>query len=465
MATPTFDLDAAPTTRVRPGMILLAGGGGLIVLFALLFTGAWVASHRRLTAELAKIRAAGEPASAEEIEAFYHLASAKQDTTQLWLSATARLDTPEFRADAMSLPFVGEGSDAIPVPDEPWLQLDEAEKFLMRYQTALDEMHQAARAGGRARFPTRFSEGITMLIPHVDRLRTAARVLALESAVYLHRGRPSEAAESVLAMFAAGRSLEQEPILVSQIVRMAIDGMARSRSAWLLSAGALDDHQLARFDAELAASDYQASAHHGLIGERCLGIQAFANPATLEPAAAQLAKIAALTRASDETLYLQVMAQMIDSAGNSGPTRTQAVARIDAELKYLAGQTGAKLRFPITLLMVPALTSFSETVNRNEAHRDATRAAVAIERFRLGQGRLPMTLDELMPEYLEPLPTDPYNSASLRYLLNSGEYVVYSVGSNLVDDGGSSEPANQPADVVVRVKLAKLLAITDQYQD
>jgi hypothetical protein len=432
-------------------MVLLAGAAGLVILVTLIFTGAWVASNRRLAAELAKVRAAGEPSSAEEIEAFYRSPPPAQDTTQLWLSAAARLDTPQFRADAASLPFVGDGADAIPLAGEAWPQLAAAEQFLANYRVSLDEMHQAARQGGRARFPTRFEEGITMRLPHVQNQRTVVQLLALESAVRLHRGRPDEAAESVLAMFAAARSLEQEPILISQMVRMALDGKARERLAWLLSAGALDDEQLARFDAELAMCDYQAASRRGLLGERCLGIQVFANPALLDPQTAPVVKVLGLTRAGDEALYLQIMAEMIAAAENTGIARTQAAADTDAQIRRLAAQTSAKLRFPITLLMVPALTSFAETVNRNEAHRDATRLAVAIERFRLSQGRPPSTLDELVPKYSESLPSDPFDGASLRYRVDADEYVVYSVGSNLADDGGSSEPSAQPADVVVRI--------------
>jgi hypothetical protein len=79
---------------------------------------------------------------------------------------------------------------------------------------------------------------------------------------------------------------------------------------------------------------------------------------------------------------------------------------------------------------------------------------VAIERFRLHEGRLPSKIDELVPNYLEKVPLDPYASGlQLKYRVDSAEYLVYSVGSNGVDDGGVSEPAGRPADIVVRVRI------------
>lgn len=460
MSNSTVDPDCSQAWRVRPSVVLLAIAAGVVLLIALIVTGVWVASHRRLAAELAKVRTAGEPLAAEDMEAFYLAPPAEQDTTQLWLSALAPLDTPNFKADAVGLPFVSEGASPIPPVEQPWAQLSAAEQFLAKYQASLDGMHQAARLGGRARFPTKFADGLAMLLPHVQRLRFASQLLELESAVNMHRERQEAAVESVLAMFAAARSLEQEPLLISQLVRMALDGKARDRLAWLLSVASLDDEQLARFDQELAASDYQTQLRRALLGERSFGIQLFADPAKLGPEANSVGIIPkftlGLTRASDETLYLQIMAQAIAAAGNTGPARTQAIADTDAMVNQLASQTGAKLRFPITLLMLPAMTSVAHSVSRNEAHRDATRLALAIERFRSQRGSLPTTLDDLVPGYFDSLPLDPFSGKSLLYRnTDANEYVVYSVGSNGLDDGGSSEPENQPADVVMRVKLLK----------
>ena len=256
--------------RIGPGLILSIGAGGLFLLLILVVTGAWVGNHRRLNVELERIRAAGEPASAEEIEEFYQAPSAGQDTTQLWLAAFAPLDTPQFQSDAKGLPFVGDGPNSIPWPNEPWPQLESAEQFLSRYRQSLDEMHQAARQGGRARFPTRFADGVAMLLPHVQQLRAGARLLALESAVNAHRNQPDAAVESIAAMFAAARSLEQGPVIISQLVRMAVDSVARDRATWLLSAQTLDDGQLARIDAELSACDYDKPLYRAILKLRRL---------------------------------------------------------------------------------------------------------------------------------------------------------------------------------------------------
>ena len=51
-------------------------------------------------------------------------------------------------------------------------------------------------------------------------------------------------------------------------------------------------------------------------------------------------------------------------------------------------------------------------------------------------GRLPGPLDELAPRYLEAVPADPFDGRPLRYKRLENGYVIYSIGSNGIDDGG-----------------------------
>jgi hypothetical protein len=66
--------------------------------------------------------------------------------------------------------------------------------------------------------------------------------------------------------------------------------------------------------------------------------------------------------------------------------------------------------------------------------------AIAIERFRNGHGRLPATLDELVPEFLRMTPTDPFDDSSLRYRQLVTGYALYSIDSDGQDDGGRERP-------------------------
>lgn len=68
----------------------------------------------------------------------------------------------------------------------------------------------------------------------------------------------------------------------------------------------------------------------------------------------------------------------------------------------------------------------------------ATRVVVAAQRFRLSTGRLPLTLEALVPEFIDAVPADPYDGKPLRYLPERG--IVYAVDTDMVDDGGEVPP-------------------------
>ena len=62
---------------------------------------------------------------------------------------------------------------------------------------------------------------------------------------------------------------------------------------------------------------------------------------------------------------------------------------------------------------------------------------LAIRLFQQDNGRLPQSLDELVPKYLATVPTDPYADKPLRYRADGNAYTLYSIGSDRVDNGGT----------------------------
>lgn len=74
--------------------------------------------------------------------------------------------------------------------------------------------------------------------------------------------------------------------------------------------------------------------------------------------------------------------------------------------------------------------------NRANANLRCAQTACAIERFRLAEGRMPNEIVELVPEFLDTLPLDPFDNQTIRYNQAPGLYRVYCVGEDMKDDGG-----------------------------
>ena len=78
------------------------------------------------------------------------------------------------------------------------------------------------------------------------------------------------------------------------------------------------------------------------------------------------------------------------------------------------------------------------------AKREATELALAIERYRRSAGKLPESLDELVPDFIAQIPNDPITGDDIRYLHDqkdvekeTGEsFRIYSVALDEADDGG-----------------------------
>ena len=76
-----------------------------------------------------------------------------------------------------------------------------------------------------------------------------------------------------------------------------------------------------------------------------------------------------------------------------------------------------------------------------------TLAAIALKRYELRHGKLPASLEALVPEFLAAAPYDYMNAKPLRYRSGSDRsYVIYSVGEDGKDDGGDpTPPPGQPS--------------------
>ena len=87
-------------------------------------------------------------------------------------------------------------------------------------------------------------------------------------------------------------------------------------------------------------------------------------------------------------------------------------------------------------IMTPAFARTYQFELQAVAGSICARAGLAMERHRLATGRLPDTLDELVPAYIPSVLLDPFDGQPLRFQHLDKGYVVYSVGQDLTDNQG-----------------------------
>ncbi|NQT00796.1 MAG: hypothetical protein HQ580_02105 [Planctomycetes bacterium] len=94
----------------------------------------------------------------------------------------------------------------------------------------------------------------------------------------------------------------------------------------------------------------------------------------------------------------------------------------------------------ITLMLkiqIPALVRVGQIAWRMKSGREALLTVLAVMRYEKEKGRYPAGLDELVEAgYLKKLPMDPYSDGPLVYRRTESGFLLYSLGTNLTDEGG-----------------------------
>jgi hypothetical protein len=417
----------------------------------LLWHSSWSAG-RRIDELQNSIRAKNQPLTPEDLNDFYAAPPHDKDVTQLILAALEPLTAPAFSQDAMSLPLVGNSQTPIPPPGQPWADLDDVERFLVLYSSSLERLHEVARKNGAARFPVDFRFGSKIMLPHAQNLRSGVRMLALEAHVRAHRGDAHGTAESIQSMLALAKSIENEPILISQLVHIATRRVGYSLIRDLLPHLEFSDNDLNALQKAVRDCDHRQGQHRACIGERVLGLQSIRNPAAagIPPGAVVVGWMAGGNE--DSFCYLEMMSSLVDATAESWTMTRSAADGVNSRIQEIASSKGGRIRHMMTMFIFPAVGPSWQAGARGEVDQHATDIAIAAERHRRRQGSQPADLDALVPTFLPMVPRDPFDGQPMRFRMQGEELLIYSVGVNGIDDGGlMTVDARGEPDIVIRL--------------
>jgi len=137
-------------------------------------------------------------------------------------------------------------------------------------------------------------------------------------------------------------------------------------------------------------------------------------------------------RASLTTRYFDRVDSIKDSVS---PSRQNEMTR---SMETVFGRLS-----PYKFLAAINTPNFSRATQRmayNQNQANMALVACALERYRLANGSYPESLDVLAPQYIGKLPHDIINGGDLKYRRENNTFVLYSIGWNEKDDGGTPAP-------------------------
>lgn len=332
----------------------------------------------------------------------------------------------------------------------------------------------AAALSGPIRFELDASRGHAMLMPQIAKIKHLAQSLGTRVILNLRDGRTDAAWTNLLSVTRLVTAWEPEPTEISHLVRFACAAIVFNTTWQALQTNGWTDNQLSSLHAEWTAVEFFkglpetaafaracAAATCQLERQQPLGGTGITlKEAVRSPRQAwgQLNYHFRRLSYRRHGSYEDEKALLLHFRDREVELRRAVQSRTWAEMCQLPGVTNhvpfqskhsssmqAMLNTrQLSLRMQGQGQGLVARAADAEARRRLIITAIALERFRLRYGAYPKSLSELTPDFIKNLLPDFMDGQPLRYrLTEDGHFVLYSVGLDGADHGGSLRAAGR----------------------
>ncbi len=327
-------------------------------------------------------------------------------------------------------------------------------KALEPYGPVLDELRAASRKP-QSRFNIRYDEENLWAIqlPHLGVLNKTSQVLQVRAAAELALGQTDAALSDILLVCDLADAIRNEPFLITQVIRIAELQFAL-QSVWEgIVQRRWSEAQLQVIQSRLQRFDLLASLKRALETERFAGNWTVdqlrnGNRVLLGEALGHggpnfFFRLCPRGWFDLEKLnYNRLFERAFSPAFNADARRVYPKAADDSsreiEASFKDRRSVVWQHRIVARLLLPAITSALQKSALAQNGFDLAVVACALERYRLANGRYPDTLAALVPQFVVVLPHDIVNGDPFKYRRSDdGNYLLYSVGWNEKDDGGT----------------------------
>ena len=314
------------------------------------------------------------------------------------------------------------------------------------------------------------SGGFDMPLPQLMPAKHFCQWLGPSLQNSLRNGENQAALDDLLAALKIPRVLENDPIVISELVRIAIASINRG-SVWeALQADAFTEQQLALVQAAWEQNTFATNMLRSLRIERAdceVSFERFrkSNEDTYrcmfpnwmpfltseEDESSHWWQNAFFRKqiycriwrfawsSQDERYYLEGMQRLIEDQRTGAERALQnqeenwwlPFAKAPRQNFYDAW------RFGVSAQSLASLSRATLKSAQAETQRSLGLCAIALKRYSLRHGKFPDSLAALVPDFLASVPTDYMDGKPVKYRRNEdGSFILYSVGEDGKDDGG-----------------------------
>ncbi len=423
--------------RILLGLILMAMGLLTTLMLASYLVG------RQLGAEIIKISTASQPLTFSDLEAHLGQSAADKQATGCYVEALLAIN-PDILENLKRLnTLYRKNLLFLPTNQFPAKLREKVVQNLDYFQPVLENFDKGA-ALPLSRFDICIEGGMQTCFVTLHRIQAAAFLLSLRTLELTLNGEDVAAANSVISLLKMTRMFDPHPIMLLHAAKTVLVGLTCEDVRLLLERGRLSEKSLAELQKALSETIGADALERMFQAERVYRIEMARNlipenvVSRLLPAKApDLQERVPLPSTfwgrlrlrHKSTQYFRDMAWLVAVAHRPWPQPLDAVAdnmpKSSEKTSELLSSGDGFIRLTGDIL----------------AFVRCTILAVAVERYHRVAGGLPVSLDELLPAYIDSIPIDPFTGSQLLYHRDQNSFVVYSVGLNRKDDKGSVMPS------------------------
>ncbi len=291
-------------------------------------------------------------------------------------------------------------------------------------------------------------------LPETFAARTAGRLMAADAAILAHDGDIDGALDSSRAIFGIGRSIGDEPFVVSQLVRIAIAELALQSIRRVLGQGEPSPGALARLQSLVLDKLAQPRLLYELNGQRAMNselirrvrdgvvpISALRSAVPLFDPNSPLVSTAPwgkLMFDNQRAVALELANQAIGIARRPATEQPALWIGWDAHVqKKVLGSRFSAVTGTLPLLLYAGLSADGAAHSRLESDLRAAAILLAAERQRRKTGAWPSSIEAIERDVLPTAPIDVYSGQAFRIERRNGQLFVYSIGPNGKDEQGA----------------------------
>lgn len=356
-------------------------------------------------------------------------------------------------------------SDILARPVSTWSEADwnRLNAFFAAHGAFLAEVRALSNASGPL-YPLELAKGLGTLLPHLAPLRNLARLLQASAITLAHNGQYHAAAAEIMAGLRLSARLGEEPLVIPQFMRAAMNGIMYDAAVRAFGPGQIPSELTAELARHFHDSDLAGAMAQGWRTQEDMGLGHLSNIINGGWANGSQEWDDLFTAPGDARdswagfLYASPLARPLQHLDAQAYARImdefeQTLRMPYYEARYILEQLEREVEaLPMTRVftrnMLPPMEDAHRAIAEEQARQQLLLLGAAVEAYANEHGEYPPRLEDAQGLAHGASAIDPFTGMPFHYSAGDNSFQLYSVGQNLTDDGGRHD--TREGDIVWR---------------